>query len=127
MTIFYMKVSIFAYCSYPPDNPEEEDESNMANDQLIKLCNQDFFPTKNLHKRATSLLNYKEPKIPATKLRKLKERYRLNTCVPSSKAALHFMAILLIPIDRRHCSPCIFDSLIGPPTHLALFLIAFEI
>ena len=87
MTIFYMKVSIFAYCSYPPDNPEEEDESNMANDQLIKLCNQDFFPTKNLHKRATSLLNYKEPKIPATKLRRLKERYRLNTCVPSSSSA----------------------------------------
>jgi hypothetical protein len=67
------------YCGYISTNPDEDinsKESNYDNERLIKLCVEDFFPKESLHKRAYSLLTYTEPKIPAKRLRILKNRHQ---------------------------------------------------
>lgn len=68
------------YVSYMPASPEENRESLYANDKLVQLCFEDFFPQEeSLHKRAASLLTYNEPKIPKSKLRVIRRRYQTHS------------------------------------------------
>jgi hypothetical protein len=77
------------YVSYIPASPEENRESLYANDKLVQLCFEDFFPQEeSLHKRAASLLTYNEPKIPKSKLRVIRRRYQTHSLLDSDDAPL---------------------------------------